>query len=296
MTGRFAATGPWPTPAAALTDAGLQSVLARACEENFPVVTRLLPLRYRRHVAAVYAFARLVDDISDEAAAPARAGLLDSLETDFDRMLAGAPQLPVMCTLSSTISACRLPVEPFRRLIYAGRQDQNVTRYATFDDLLDYCALAADPIGHILLHIFGAATPQRLRIGESLSRALQLIDIVQDVKQDFQNGRIYLPQDDLVRFDCGEEDLIAPVAGARVRRLIAFETRRAGRLLDEGAQIVHSLRGFARLATAGYVAGGRATIAAINAADYDVLAQRPAAPTSRLLGHLLGTLLTKRMP
>lgn len=259
----------------------LQAVLDRAAQENFPVIPRFLPRRYRHHLGAVYGFARLVDDIADQQPAADRMRRLDMVEADLDRMLAGTPRLAVTQALAPTVAACQISADPFRRLIQAGRQDQTVTRYATYDDLLGYCALAADPIGHIVLHVFRAATPQRIQLAAHLSRALQLIDIIQDIQQDLRNDRIYLPAEDLNRFGCGEQHLAAATPDPCVRHLVAFETARAERLLDDGARILRTLDGFALLATAGYVGGGRAQINAIRAARYDVLTHRPTARPAR---------------
>ncbi len=166
-------------------------------------------------------------------------------------------------------------------LIDANRQDQTVSRYATFDDLLGYCRLSANPVGRIVLHIFGAATPERTRLSDLVCTALQLAEHWQDVAEDFAMGRIYLPQEDMAAFGCTEDDLGPATREAatgpttvsrratppRLRKLMRFETERAGRLLDEGAALTGTLRGWARLAVAGYVAGGRATLAALAAAD-----------------------------
>ncbi|MDI3341613.1 MAG: squalene synthase HpnC [Sphaerobacter sp.] len=265
----------------------LDELLAKAGGENFPVASRLLPPRYRRHLLAVYGFARLVDDIGDEAPPAQRLRLLDRLEDDVDRIYEGVPQLPATRALRDTVQACAIPPEPFLRLIEANRQDQRVSRYATFEELLGYCELSANPVGHIVLYIFDAATPERLRLADRVCTALQLVEHWQDVAEDYGRGRVYLPQEDLERFGVAERDLAAPSAGARLRRLIAFETRRAARFLDEGSPLVATLSGFPRLATAGYVAGGRAALAAIEAAGWDVLRATPRPRHARLLRETL---------
>ncbi|TDD32270.1 squalene synthase HpnC [Actinomadura sp. KC06] len=260
--------------------------------ENFPVASRLLPARHRAHLLNVYGYARLVDDIGDEAPPGERAGLLDAVERDLDRVYAGArPELPAMRNLARTITGCGIPAEPFRRLLRANRQDQEVSRYTTFDDLLDYCTLSADPVGHIVLYVFGAATPDRLRLSDKVCTALQIIEHCQDVGEDRRNGRIYLPQDDLRRFGCAESDLDAAVTPTRLRGVVALQARRARELLDEGADLTVRLRGFARVAVAGYVAGGLAALAALDKNAYDVLGgpSRPRKPRlllewSRTLG------------
>jgi len=152
-------------------------------------------------------------------------------------------------------------------LIQANRQDQTVSRYTTFTDLLGYCRLSANPVGRIVLRVFGSATPERERLSDLVCTALQLAEHWQDVAEDFGRDRIYLPGEDMEAFGCTQRDLAAG-AGAtpRLRKLMQFETERAARLLDEGAALTGTLRGWARLAVAGYVAGGRATLAAITVA------------------------------
>ncbi|TYB48018.1 squalene synthase HpnC [Actinomadura chibensis] len=252
--------------------------------ENFPVASRLLPARHRAHLLNVYGYARLVDDIGDEAPPDERAGLLDLVERDLDRVYAGErPELPAMRNLARTVAACGIPAEPFRRLLQANRQDQDVTRYATFDDLLAYCALSADPVGHIVLHVFGAVTPDRLALSDKVCTALQIIEHCQDVAEDHRNGRVYLPQDDLRRFGCVEDDLTAAVTPTRLRGVVALQAGRAARLLAEGAALTPRLRGFARVAVSGYVAGGLAALAALDRNAYDVLGGAPKPKKSRLL-------------
>jgi len=169
------------------------------------------------------------------------------------------------------VGECGVPQQVFADLIRANRQDQVVTRYPAFSDLAGYCELSANPVGRIVLYVFGAATPERMILSDRVCTALQLAEHWQDVAEDYQAGRIYLPAEDMERFGCAESDLAAPSAGPQLRALMAFEVERAGRLLDEGAPLVGNLHGSARVAVAGYVAGGRAALAAIAAAGHDVL-------------------------
>jgi squalene synthase HpnC len=247
---------------------------AQAPAENFPVALRMLPARYRRHLMAVYRFARTVDDIGDEAAGgvEVRLGLLDELDTDVARLYAGQiPGNEVIGQLAGTVSECGVPAGLFQDLIQANRQDQQVTRYQKFDDLVGYCELSANPVGRIVLYVFGAFTPERASLSDHVCTALQLAEHWQDVAEDYGNGRIYLPGEDLETFGCTEQDLAQPSAGPKVRELMTYQVIRARALLDAGAPLVGSLSGAAKVAVAGYVAGGRAALAAIEAADYDVL-------------------------
>jgi squalene synthase HpnC len=177
----------------------------------------------------------------------------------------------VVRALAPVVGACAIPQQVFADLIRANRQDQVVSRYPAFSDLAGYCRLSANPVGRIVLHVFGAATPGRMILSDRVCTALQLAEHWQDVAEDFQAGRIYLPAEDMERFGVAEGDLAAASAGPQLRALMAFEVERARRLLGEGAPLVGNLRGSARVAVAGYVAGGRAALAAITNAGYDVL-------------------------
>lgn len=260
-----------------------RNVLRRARRENFPVASRLLPHRYRRHLLNVYSFARSVDDIGDEAAPGQRLALLDAVDADLRRLFAGAvPHLPFVGTLADTVEACAIPAEPFHRLVAAGRRDQTVTRYTCFDELLAYCELSANPVGHIVLHVFGRADAARLALSDRICSALQIIEHCQDVSEDYGRGRIYLPADDMRRCGAREGDLVRVPTTAPLRRVIAMQTRRARGLLESGAPLAASLTGFARLAVAGYVAGGKAAVTALERAGHDVVG-RTVRPTVRRL-------------
>jgi squalene synthase HpnC len=267
----------------------------QAAAENFPVALRLLPQRYRQHLAAVYAFARVTDDMGDEAPPAERLALLSELEADLGRLYDGAaPRLAVIRGLAPAVDECAIPQQPFRDLIEANRQDQAVSRYESFDALLAYCTLSANPVGRIVLRVFGAATPQREILSDRVCTALQLAEHWQDVAEDLRAGRVYLPQEDLARFGVTERDLAAPQAGPQVKALMTFEEQRARALLDKGAPLVGTLRGAARVAVAGYVAGGRAALAAIAAADHDVLRATHRPARRRLAAEMLRAYATGR--
>jgi len=293
--------------------------VANASGENFPVALRLLPARHRRHLTNLYFFARLTDDLGDEArpggyggagSPPVSGGfpggrppgiahfrlrLLDELAADVDRIYSGGtPQSPVMLAMAETVRECDVPAQPLLDLIQANRQDQKVTRYPTYPDLERYCELSANPVGQIVLYIFGVATPERIALSDNICTALQLAEHWQDVAEDLGNGRIYLPGEDLERFGCTEADLAAPTAGQAARQLMIFETDRASRLLDQGAPLVGTLHGAARLAVAGYLAGGRAALAAIRGQHYDVLAGTPRGRKPRLAAELVKAYLRGR--
>ncbi|MGW6268742.1 MULTISPECIES: squalene synthase HpnC [unclassified Streptomyces] len=275
------------------------AVLAKAADENFPVAPFFLPRAWRDDLMAVYGYARLVDDIGDGDLAPGgadarhlgvdpeaaddRAALLDAFEADLHRVFDSTPRHPLMRALQPTVRRCGLTPEPFLGLIAANRQDQLVTRYETYDDLLAYCELSANPVGRLVLGITGTATPERIRRSDAVCTGLQIVEHLQDVAEDLGQNRIYLPAEDMKRFHVQERDLAAPTAGASVRALVAYEAERARCLLNEGTPLVGSVHGRLKVLLAGFVAGGRAAVSAIVAAGYDVLPGPPKPTTPRLL-------------
>lgn len=266
------------------------SMHAKESAENFPVALRLLPAGIRTDLHMVYAVARTIDDLGDKAPGN-RVRALTEFRDDLHLIWAGeTPFNPVLRALVPTIRAHDMTPEPFDRLIEANLIDQRVTRYATYDDLIGYCRLSADPIGHLVLAIFDAASPARIALSDRVCRALQLLEHCQDVAEDRTAGRIYLPREDLDRFGVAESDLDRPFAGAALRELMFFEIDRAAALLESGSRLVGQLHGWARVAVAGYVAGGRAAVDALRRTHGDVLASssnpsrvRTAASAVRLL-------------
>jgi squalene synthase HpnC len=296
-----------------LSDAGRQAP-AKAGGENFPVALRLLPARHRRHLMAVYAFARTTDDAGDLAPPSQRLGLLAELAEDVRRLYAGhasaglatgtpassgtagpaQPKLEAVRGLAEVVADCAVPMQLFLDLIQANVQDQTVTRYETFDELVGYCRLSANPVGRIVLYVFGAFSPRRAELSDAICTALQLAEHLQDVGEDMRAGRVYLPAEDLRAYGCTEEDLLAGAAAPALRRLLVFEVGRARALMDAGAPLVGTLRGTARAAVAGYVAGGRAALAAIAAARYDVLSATPRPGKGRTVAELVTTYVRAR--
>jgi squalene synthase HpnC len=273
---------------------GAQEIYGRAPGENFSVAAIVLGRDNRRHLTAIYGYARLVDQIGD-AVEGDRVAALDAFEADLGRIFDGAgPVHPVLQLLEPTVRELDLPRGPFDRLIEANRLDQRVAVYESFDELVGYCDLSANPVGELVLHVFGAATPDRVALSDRVCTALQLAEHWQDVAEDRAAGRIYLPAEDLARFGVAPEDLDASSAGAPLRELMAFEVDRARSLLDEGAPLTGRLHGRARIAVAGYVGGGRAALSAIEAAGYDVLAGAPKAGKPRRALSTLSTYARRR--
>jgi squalene synthase HpnC len=277
------------------------AVMGRAAGENFPVASRALPRRARRHLLALYGFARLVDELGDSfgegttttTTPQERLRALDELEVDLDRAYRGEARHPLLRRLEPTLRMCALPREPFVRLIEANRVDQRVSRYETWEQLRGYCELSANPVGELVLYVFGAASPERIEHSDAICTALQLIEHCQDVAEDYRDrDRIYLPAEDLARFGATTADVAAPHAGGPLRQTIAFELARARDLLAQGAPLLGELNGLReRLAVAAFIAGGRAAAGAIARAGCDVLGGAPlSAGTGRRLLALVATL------
>jgi len=260
----------------------------RTIRENFPVALRILPARHRVALGAVYRYARLIDDIGDEAPPAERGRLFDLVDRDIDRIFAGAaPELPALRAIGLVAREHGIPEAPLRKLVQANRQDQEIHRYATWEQLVEYCALSADPVGHLVLHVFDAASPERLALSDHICTALQVIEHCQDVAEDFADGRVYLPATDLKLFGCTDADLGAATTPTRLRGVVARNADRAAELLDQGAPLIGKLDGWARVAVAGYLAGGRATLAALRGGAYDVHAARLRPSRARTLGEAL---------
>lgn len=263
-----------------------EAVMVRAGSENFPVASRVLPRVLRERLLALYGFARLADELGDAEdgrAVGQRLAELDWLEAELDRAYEGRASHPLLVALTPVVRECRLPRAPFVALIEANRVDQRVTRYETWEHLLGYCELSANPVGELVLGVFGKATPERLELSAKICTALQLAEHWQDIAEDYARGRIYLPAEDRARFDCQEKDLTGGVAAWRLRGLVAYEVARTRELLVLGSALIDTLSGRERLAVAAFAGGGAAALDAIERAGYDVLSGAPRASSARRL-------------
>ena len=282
------------------------SRLARSHYENFNVGGWITPKAKLPHVYAIYAWCRMVDDLGDEAtpansAAPSatdgrpdyattqhRLERLDWWQGELESAYTGQPSHPVTVAIQNTVRLFNIPREPFLRLIQANRIDQGSGRFDTLDDVLDYCAYSANPVGHLFLYLFGYSDPERQRLADCTCTALQLTNFWQDVSRDYHDrGRIYLPLADLARFGVTEADLASGKANDPFRALLRYECDVAMNLFRQGAPLVSSLDGPARLPVALFTRGGVAVLDAIRKQNYDVLTNRPALSKgrkARLLG------------
>jgi squalene synthase HpnC len=258
---------------------------------------------------ALYGWARLVDQIGDDYAGD-RVAALDEVERQLRLALGPGPAPddpspgdevhPLVGRMAETVGRLDLPTEPLFDLVQANRQDQMVSRYESFEDLVGYCRLSANPVGRMVLAIFGVAAPERNAWSDSTCTALQLVEHWQDVAEDAIVGRVYLPLEDMRRFGVSVEELVPPPTGyvdrrrrgamggasSACRALLAFEAARARRMLDDGSPLVASLRGRLRMAIAGFTAGGHAALDGLAAVDFDIYAEpsRPGMP--RFAAHL----------
>jgi squalene synthase HpnC len=258
--------------------------------ENFPVALRILPRHLRRHLTAVYGVARVIDDLGDEAPDD-RVARLTAFQEDLAAIwIGGQPQAPVLRQLAPTVARCALSEQPFRDLIQANLYDQRHSSYRSYADLLAYCELSANPVGRIVLEIFGAADPINVARSDKICTALQIIEHCQDVAEDARAGRCYLPQEDLDRFGVTAADWSARPTAPALRRVVAFELDRCAGLLDASLPLVARLRGWARLAVAGYAAGGRAALLAILRQKCDVMSVSSAPRRLDSLRQMIATL------
>lgn len=245
--------------------------------ENFPVVSWLVPRRLRDPMYAVYAYCRSVDDLGDEAPGD-RLALLDECEAELRRCYDGTPTDARFVALADTVRRFDIPPDPFLRLIEANRRDQVVTRYQTFDELLDYCSYSATPVGHMVLYVFGYRDAERQALADATTTGLQLMDFWQDVAPDLAKGRVYIPQEDMDTFGVTEADLAADRSSKALRRLMAFEVQRTRDFFRRGLPLIDRVAGRLRVDLRLFTLAGLAVLDAIEAQRYDVLRRRPEVP------------------
>ncbi|ENX1404126.1 squalene synthase HpnC [Neisseria gonorrhoeae] len=247
--------------------------------ENFPVGSLVLPRRLRKPVHAVYAFARTADDMADEGSMPSEARLsgLEGLRRELGVLASGGRSAhPLIARLDAeAVVPFGLDLQPFYDLLSAFSQDVVKTRYAHFGDLTDYCRRSANPVGRIMLALYGKTDAVCVAQSDGICTALQLVNFWQDVAVDWQKGRVYIPQDDLLKFGVSEEQIAAGRADAAFQRLMAYECRRAFRMLKAGSPLARELKGRIGLELRMIVLGAQLILQKLDACRYDVFAQRP---------------------
>ena len=260
------------------------SRLARSHYENFSVASWFLPARLRQHFFNVYAYCRISDDLGDEVGNPqASLQLLDQWEAELDACYQGNPRHPVFVALRETITTLDIPRDPFANLLTAFRQDQTVTRYQTFDDLLSYCLNSANPVGHLVLYLCGYRDAERQNLSDFTCTALQLANFWQDVSTDYAKGRIYLPLEDLKRYAVSEDDIAKNRNTADFCSLMRFEVNRARDWFFQGFALVDKVDKELAIDLELFSRGGLEILKAIEHQGFAVLGRRPSISKSRKL-------------
>jgi len=266
--------------------------IARAHYENFSLGSHLLPRHLRRHIAAIYAYARTADDFADEEPDRGRAGAaLDRWEGELEACYAGGSRHPIFVALAETVRQFEIPIEPFRRLLTAFRTDIAFTGFQTFDELGQYCAHSANPIGHLVLYLFGYRDDERQVRADDICTALQLTNFWQDLAGDYAKGRVYVPTEDLVRFGYSEAELAARRVTPAFRALMAFECERTRVLFARGLPLVDMVEPRAAREIQLFARGGLAILDRLAAVDYDVFTVRPTLSRWAKAGLVVRTLL-----
>lgn len=250
--------------------------IARTHYENFTLGSHLLPRHLRRHIAALYAFARTADDLADEERDPARAlAGLDAWERELEACYGGTPCHPIFVALAETVRTFAIPIEPFRRLLTAFRMDVRFQGFETFDDLVHYCVHSANPVGHLVLYLFGHADAERQARSDDICTALQLTNFWQDLAVDLRKGRIYLPREDMARFGYSADDLGRHAVTPAFRELMAFQCARTRGLFERGLVLANMLDRNRGREIRLFAGGGVAILDRLEAVGYDSFNSRP---------------------
>ena len=258
--------------------------LARTHYENFSVATWFLPQRLRQDFLNVYAYCRISDDLGDEVGdASAALALLDEWQSELDAGYAGHPRHPVFVALADTIRKFEIPQHEFSDLLVAFRQDQTVTRFETFADVLAYCRYSANPVGHLVLYLCGYHDAERQQLSDSTCTALQLANFWQDVSLDYAKGRIYLPLEDLRQYSVTESDLAQNLNPPAFCAMMKFEVERARQWFDRGLPLLKKVDREFAVDIELFSRGGQEILNAIERQNFAVLGRRPAiSKTSKL--------------
>lgn len=290
-----------PTVAPSLAEAEAYCQrLATSHYENFGVVSWFLPKELHQHFFNIYSYCRISDDLGDEVGDPRLSLLLlDRWEQELDAMYASLegseekPTHPVFVALAGTVAKFGIPKHEFSDLLTAFRQDQTITRYETFDDLLGYCRNSANPVGHLVLYLCGYGDSERQLLSDYTCTALQLANFWQDIAVDWEKNRVYLPLEDLRRFKVREEDIAARRASVEFREMLKFEVARAREWFDRGLPLIKQVKPSLALDIELFSRGGQEILTAIEKQDYDVLSRRPTISKLRKTGLLLRALAGK---
>jgi squalene synthase HpnC len=271
--------------------------LATTHYENFHVASWFLPARLRPHFYSIYAYCRISDDLGDEVGNREQSlALLDLWGRELDACYRGEARHPVFIALAETIRACDIPQKPFADLLVAFRQDQTVLRYATMDDVLEYCRYSANPVGRLVLYACGYRDPEMFRLSDFTCTALQLANFWQDLSADYVRGRIYLPLDEMRRNGVDEATIARRDPTPAFRELLRHEVNYARRMFAQGSPLIGLVDRDLALDLDLFSRGGLEILHAIERREYDVLTARPVISKTRKLGLVVRALYGKLMP
>jgi squalene synthase HpnC len=273
--------------------------LARRHYENFTVVSWFLPAELRQHMYNVYAYCRWSDDLGDELPNPhAALAALEWWREELQSCYAGRPRHPVFVALAETIARFEIPADPFHRLLDAFVQDQTIKRFPTYAEVERYCMCSANPVGHLVLYLFGYRDTERQKLSNYTCTALQLANFWQDVTVDWEKGRVYFPLEDMQRFGVAEEQIACRRFDTAFRNLMEFEVTRARVLFRKGLPLLDRVPRRLRLDLELFTRGGESVLELIERQGYNVLTRRPALSRGRkaglILRRLAGALLPRR--
>jgi squalene synthase HpnC len=246
--------------------------------ENFPVASILLPRRLRHPVSIIYTFARQADDFADEGDLDdaTRLALLDGFRGELERIASGSPpETALFVQLAEIIAQYKLPVQLFHDLLDAFSQDVSKKRYAHFGEVLDYCRRSANPVGRLLLHLYGATDSRNLAYSDAICSSLQLINFLQDVAIDYQKDRIYLPQDEMAKYHISEKQIACGDSSGAWGAFMLFQIERARKMLNAGAPLGKILPGRIGLEMRMIIMGGESILRKLHKSRGDVFNQRP---------------------
>ena len=255
--------------------------LTRNHYENFPVGSVLVPKAKRKHIYSIYAFARTADDFADEGfgtetTTADRLRLLDDWERQFDECLNGNFQHPIFAALQNTIRELDLPTQLFKDLLSAFRQDVVKSRYNNFDEVLDYCRRSANPVGRLILLLFDHRDEKLFQLSDRICTGLQLANFWQDVSVDLEKDRVYLPLDEIEKFNYSEAELFGKICNDSYRELLKFQVERTQKIFDAGKPLLDLVSGKLRLELKLTWLGGTQILRMIEKNNYDTLSYRPA--------------------
>ncbi len=290
---RTAVSNPTDSPASILSlDEAFAACkqLAVKRDENFLIGSFLVKRVLRPHFYSIYAFCRGVDDLGDESLGE-RMSELKVWEEHLQRCYTGKPHHPWFIALQNTIQSFDIPREPFHKLIEANRQDQRVNRYSDFDSLLEYCDLSANPVGHLMLYLFGHDDAEMMRLADQVCTGLQLANFWQDVVRDYAKGRIYLPKSDMKRFGVSENDIAERKLTPQFREMMKFQVERTRGFFRRGYPLVHMLNRDARTEAAMFISGGLSILDVIEKNQWDVISHRPTLSKSAKITMLVAVYL-----